>query len=193
MMLRRAIINSSQILKPRLGVLTRQPRCLQSSDDDDRTTVKVLNMEIEAGLMVDSYSQVGFRLNNGMSVIGPIALFPKTVLSWRVRSSQDINEDSLSLFYLLEPRLDILVIGVGDQGCRVDTRIIRFMKNKGVSLEILPTVSACTTFNFLNQERRYVAAALIPPVAISVNEDDLVQAERRRKKLYQSTEDDEVF
>ncbi|XP_042221819.1 NADH dehydrogenase [ubiquinone] 1 alpha subcomplex assembly factor 3-like isoform X2 [Homarus americanus] len=150
-------------------------------------------MEIEAGLMVDSYSQVGFRLNNGMSVIGPIALFPKTVLSWRVRSSQDINEDSLSLFYLLEPRLDILVIGVGDQGCRVDTRIIRFMKNKGVSLEILPTVSACTTFNFLNQERRYVAAALIPPVAISVNEDDLVQAERRRKKLYQSTEDDEVF
>uniref|UniRef100_A0A0P4W092 Uncharacterized protein n=1 Tax=Scylla olivacea TaxID=85551 RepID=A0A0P4W092_SCYOL len=72
---------------------------------DDRSVVKVLNMESDAGLMVDAFSQIGFRLNNGLSVVGPVALFPKTVLSWRVKSVADINEDSLSLFYLLEPKI----------------------------------------------------------------------------------------
>jgi hypothetical protein len=37
------------------------------------------------------------------------------------------------------------------------------IKKKGISLEVLPTDHACTTFNFLNVEKRYVAAALLPP------------------------------
>ena len=27
-------------------------------------------------LMIDAYSPIGFRLNNGMRVIGPLAIFP---------------------------------------------------------------------------------------------------------------------
>ncbi|XP_045595619.1 NADH dehydrogenase [ubiquinone] 1 alpha subcomplex assembly factor 3 isoform X2 [Procambarus clarkii] len=174
-------------------ICTSQQQCLQSSDRDPGSIVKVLNLDVDAGLMVDAYSQLGFRLNNGMSVIGPIAIFPKTVLSWKVISSKDINENSLSLFYLLEPKIDLLVIGVGDAGNYVDTRIIQFLRNKGIATEILPTASACTTFNFLNQEHRCVAGAFIPPMSISVNEDEMVQTERRRKQLYISQQEDVVF
>jgi hypothetical protein len=49
--------------------------------------------------------QIGFRLNNGMYVLGPMAIFPRTVLSWNVGSVDEINEDSLSLFCLLEPKI----------------------------------------------------------------------------------------
>lgn len=49
--------------------------------------------------------QVGFRLNNGMYVLGPMAIFPRTVLSWNVGNVHAINEDSLLLFCLIEPKI----------------------------------------------------------------------------------------
>jgi hypothetical protein len=52
-----------------------------------------------------SLLQVGFRLNNGMYILGPMAIFPRTVLSWNVGSVNEVNEDSLSLFCLLEPKI----------------------------------------------------------------------------------------
>lgn len=56
-----------------------------------------------------SILQVGFRLNNGMFVLGPMAIFPKTVLSWNVSGPSDINENSLSLFLHLVPNLGKLL------------------------------------------------------------------------------------
>lgn len=46
-------------------------------DDDGKTKVKILNQDTESGLMINSFSQMGFRLNNGMMVIGPMAIFPR--------------------------------------------------------------------------------------------------------------------
>lgn len=46
-------------------------------DGDGKTTATVLNTEEGAGLMIDSFSQTGFRLNNGMMVVGPMAIFPR--------------------------------------------------------------------------------------------------------------------
>jgi NADH dehydrogenase [ubiquinone] 1 alpha subcomplex assembly factor 3 len=48
-----------------------------SYEGDGKTTVSILNQEAEAGLMINAFSQMGFRLNNGMMVIGPMAIFPK--------------------------------------------------------------------------------------------------------------------
>ncbi|XP_021918608.1 uncharacterized protein LOC110829308 isoform X2 [Zootermopsis nevadensis] len=83
-----------------------------SYDPDGKTTVQILNRNVE-GLMINSYSQFGFRLNNGMYILGPMAIFPRTVLSWNVGSERDINEDSLSLFCLLEPKIALPCVGSG--------------------------------------------------------------------------------
>jgi NADH dehydrogenase [ubiquinone] 1 alpha subcomplex assembly factor 3 len=40
-----------------------------------------------------------------MYVFGPMVIFPHTVLSWNVSQVDAINEDSLSLFSLLEPKI----------------------------------------------------------------------------------------
>ena len=49
-----------------------------------KTTVKILNQETEDGMFIDAYSCMGFRLNNGMRVMGPCAVFPRSVLHWNV-------------------------------------------------------------------------------------------------------------
>ncbi len=44
---------------------------------DGKTRVNILNEELELGLMINAYSQSGFRLNNDINVIGPMAIFPR--------------------------------------------------------------------------------------------------------------------
>ncbi|XP_055390461.1 NADH dehydrogenase [ubiquinone] 1 alpha subcomplex assembly factor 3 [Condylostylus longicornis] len=150
-------------------------------EGDGKTKVQILNKELDIGLMINSYNQYGFRLNNNMSIVGPMAIFSKSVLSWNVNEYRDINEDSLSLFGILEPKLDILVIGIGNEKVtpEISQRILNFIKNHKINIEILRTEQACTTFNFLNAESRMVAGAFIPPKHISVNEDDLFYRNRK--------------
>lgn len=46
-------------------------------EGDGKTKVSIMNQEVDAGLMINAFSQMGFRLNNGMMVLGPMAIFPK--------------------------------------------------------------------------------------------------------------------
>ncbi|CAG2053434.1 unnamed protein product [Timema podura] len=164
------------------------PACIRhtSYDSDGKTTVTILNKELELGLMVDSYSQAGFRLNNGMNIIGPMVIFPRSVLSWNVSGPEDINTDSLSLFFVLEPKIDILVLGIGDASFGRDLwrNIHNVMSKYKINVEILPTEQACATFNFLCSEGRYTAAGLIPPIKMSFTDDDVVRTKLKNNSLY---------
>lgn len=75
-------------------------------------------------------------------MFGPIAVFPKTVLSWRVPTSEDITAESLELFFSLQPRLDILIIGAGNRENvdKVRARIAPVLKDHKVAHEIWDTV-----------------------------------------------------
>ncbi|XP_058822867.1 NADH dehydrogenase [ubiquinone] 1 alpha subcomplex assembly factor 3 [Topomyia yanbarensis] len=159
-------------------------------DGDGKTTLSILNLEAESGLLINSYSQVGFRLNNNMVVLGPMAIFPRTVFSWNVASYEDINEESLSLFSVLEPKIDILVVGIGDQPMTpaLNKRIIEYMRKYRINVEVLSTEQACATFNFLNSEGRVVAGALIPPVSLRVNEDDVMRTQVAKRQVYELEE-----
>ncbi|XP_058844201.1 NADH dehydrogenase [ubiquinone] 1 alpha subcomplex assembly factor 3 [Acipenser ruthenus] len=143
--------------------LSRSHR-LSPSDDElyQKTTVTLLQREAPEVAFIESYSQRGFTIN-GDRVLGPCALLPRAVLQWNVGTYKDISEDSLSLFYLLEPKIEILVLGTGDRVERLEPRILEFMKKKRIAVEVQDTANACATFNFLTSERRITAAGLIPP------------------------------
>ncbi|XP_014670601.1 PREDICTED: NADH dehydrogenase [ubiquinone] 1 alpha subcomplex assembly factor 3-like [Priapulus caudatus] len=157
------------------------------TDPLNRTSVTIMNTGAEYGLMIDTFSAAGFRLNNGISVIGPMAIFARSVLSWNVGDHTEITPDSLSLFTLLAPRLDILVIGVGDAGLqsRVDPAVLVCLRRARISYELLPTEQACSTFNFLNSEGRYVAGAFIPPSDVKLTADDIHDNVTRDRNIYQ--------
>uniref|UniRef100_A0A1A9UDK1 NADH dehydrogenase [ubiquinone] 1 alpha subcomplex assembly factor 3 n=1 Tax=Glossina austeni TaxID=7395 RepID=A0A1A9UDK1_GLOAU len=159
-------------------------RHTKAYDCDGKTKVNIFNTQQELGIMITGYSQYGFRLNNDIVVIGPIAVFPKSVLSWNVDNLNDINEESLSLFTTLEPKIDVLILGVGDQTptSSFSKKILYFMKTHKINVEVLRTEQACATFNFLNAENRMVASALIPPVHITYNENDVLGSNVNRLK-----------
>lgn len=106
-------------------------------------------------------------------------------MAWNISNYEDINEKTLSLFCVLEPKIDVLVIGTGDNPItpKFSTNIMKFMKKYNINVEVLPTEQACTTFNFLSGERRVVAAAMIPPALMSVSESDFVRHQIDRKHM----------
>ena len=66
----------------------------------------------------------------------------KFILSWNVEDHKEINEKSLSLFKLLDPKIDILIIGTGDRYSKTDPDLPKWLiKNKITNFEILQTVS----------------------------------------------------
>lgn len=106
-------------------------------------------------------------------------------MSWNIGSFSEVNEKTLSLFTLLEPKIDVLVIGSGDEQITpsISKGIIYFMRQHKINVEVLPTEQACTTFNFLNSEGRITAAAIIPPLVMQISETDYVQHRLQRDKM----------
>ncbi|XP_044752792.1 NADH dehydrogenase [ubiquinone] 1 alpha subcomplex assembly factor 3 [Coccinella septempunctata] len=156
-------------------------------NDSGKTVATILNTEADIGLMIDAYSEVGFRLNNNFTILGPMLIFPRSVLSWKVDEVSEITEESLSLFTVLEPKIDILVIGIGDETDELPKsfNILKFMRQNKLNVEILPTAKACPTFNFLNYEGRYVAGALIPPTKVDATDDDILRTKMRYQTIYE--------
>ncbi|NXR08792.1 NDUF3 factor, partial [Semnornis frantzii] len=84
-------------------------------------------------------------------------------VSPQIGSYKDVSHESLSLFWLLEPRIEILVLGTGDRVERLHPATLKQMRDCGIAVEVQDTPNACATFNFLTSENRMVAAGLIPP------------------------------
>ena len=78
-----------------------------------KTEITLLN-EMAPIMMIDTYSQIGFRVNGQTLVVGPMAIFPNAILSWKVKFPTDIDERALSLFTVLEPKPDLVIIGYGN-------------------------------------------------------------------------------
>ncbi|KAJ3602248.1 hypothetical protein NHX12_030007 [Muraenolepis orangiensis] len=138
---------------------------LDPTDDElyQRTTVTIMQKEPGASLMIHNYSPTGFTIDNN-KVYGPCAVLPPAILQWNVGRHEDITEESVSLFHLLEPRIELLILGTGSRVERINPKVLRLLRSKGIAVEVADTANACATFNFMISERRLVAAGLIPPV-----------------------------
>lgn len=114
----------------------------------------------------------------------------RTVMSWNIARVEDINEKSLCLFPLLEPKIDILVLGTGDHTVTPEFQktIFGFMKKYNINMEVLPSEQACTTYNFLASEGRIVGAAIIPPLNLAVSEDDFSGFMINRERTWELTD-----
>ncbi|XP_039884554.1 NADH dehydrogenase [ubiquinone] 1 alpha subcomplex assembly factor 3 isoform X2 [Simochromis diagramma] len=121
-----------------------------------------MQKDVDNGVLIHSYSSAGFNID-GNRVYGPCAVLPPAILQWKIGSSKDITEESVSLFHMLEPKIEILVLGTGARLERINPSVLALLKSKGISVEVQDTPNACATFNFLMSERRIVAAGLIPP------------------------------
>eukprot|EP00048_Salpingoeca_helianthica_P017698 m.238610 g.238610 ORF g.238610 m.238610 type:complete len:157 (-) comp21883_c0_seq1:338-808(-) len=114
------------------------------------------------GKAVITHVRKGGFVVDGYVVQGSLAVWNGVFMKWGVSNLAELNEDSLALFPLVNPALEILVIGTGDKLERVPPNIAAFLKSKGIMLEVQNSSRASATYNFLTEEGRCAAAVLLP-------------------------------
>lgn len=64
---------------------------------------------------------------------------------------------------------DILILGIPDykkKDRKVLLGLADLVRRYKIQVEVMPTELACPTFNFLHDEKRFVAAGIIPPLEV---------------------------
>lgn len=136
------------------------PSDTKAENDEHRKTP--IEKDIESGITITSYNTVldpnhlfrilkfmdcnfhfqhGFRLNSHLQVIGPIILFPRAVFSWYVESVEKIDVESLMIFGIIRPKVDNLIIGIGDHESpmRIGKTMLEFSHKHKISVDVLTT------------------------------------------------------
>ena len=117
-----------------------------------------------------------FQVNES-EVHGSVILLPKTYFMWNARKFEDITLESLAIFPLIHPRLEILFVGCGERmPGLLPKEITQYFKKKGIIVEASDSANAAATYNVLNGEGRNVAAALL-------SFDDFTDEERARDEI----------
>ncbi|KAJ7334374.1 hypothetical protein OS493_014685 [Desmophyllum pertusum] len=111
---------------------------------------------------ITSYSNRGFHIKD-IKVFGSVAVLPSTFYHWRIKKPEDITAESLALFTIMEPPIEIVVVGTGEKILHLNPEIHSYLKKHNILLEVQDTANATATFNFLLEEKRLVGAAFIPP------------------------------
>lgn len=163
---------------PKRNIYQSMPQ-LANYEGDGKTTITMLDKELSKYILIESCNGRGFFLSNNSFAFGSIILFPNVIFQWKVKTIEDINRDSLTLFKLLEPKLDLLVIGIGEPRAwshAAMTRMRKEVKASGVNAEIMATRDAVATYNFMLDDYRVVAGAFLPTV--SKGEETLLKLKR---------------
>lgn len=112
-------------------------------------------------LRFQGYTDTGFTVN-GVEYEGSVLCVGNLLMSWSPKKFSDVTADSLSIFQIMRPIPEILVLGCGRYIEQVDPELRRFIRSTGMKLEALDSRNAASTYNILNEEGRIVAAALLP-------------------------------
>ncbi|CAL5331205.1 unnamed protein product [Camellia sinensis] len=115
----------------------------------------------EDQLRFQGYTDEGFTVN-GVAYEGSVLCVGNLITSWSPKKFSEITADSLSMFQIVRPIPEILILGCGRNIQQVHPELRRFIRSTGMKLEVLDSRNASSTYNILNEEGRIVAAALLP-------------------------------
>ena len=109
---------------------------------------------------IDGFGRGGFRFA-GMSHRGSLLCLPNGIWAWPVSRADDIDETALTPVFEAAADIGLFLIGTGSAPWILPPPLqIRFHALK-LSVELMRTGTAVSTYNILLGERRRVAAGLI--------------------------------
>lgn len=108
-----------------------------------------------------SFASKGFTVN-GVQYEGSLLCIGNLLLSWTPKKFSEITPNCLSIFQLVRPIPEILILGCGRYIEPVNPELRQFIRSTGMKLEAIDSRNAASTYNILNEEGRIVAAALLP-------------------------------
>ena len=124
---------------------------------------------------VRGYSETTFKIDDTL-VKQSVLLMPHSFLLWNAKRFEDINIETLFLFPLLFPAVEVVFIGCGSTMPRLlSPEIYQHFRSKGIVIEATNTINAAASFNVLNSEGRNVCAALLTIEPIGEDQIDVKQ------------------
>ncbi|KAL1529509.1 hypothetical protein AB1Y20_000455 [Prymnesium parvum] len=110
--------------------------------------------------IIHKYTTGGFIVN-GVLLSGAVMVMPRHSLLFGVYHVRDLTPHSLEVLRVLETT-DLLILGTGPRLVRPPPSVSEWTAKHGFAMEVLSTPHACSTFNFMVQEKRSVAGILFP-------------------------------
>jgi uncharacterized protein len=110
---------------------------------------------------IESYRDGGFRFA-GMSHRGALLCVPDGMWASAVGSAREIDETALRLVFDCAPPVELCIIGAGRDPWMVPPALRMRAREAGFAIEGMTTSAAVHTYNILVEEKRRVAALLIP-------------------------------
>jgi NADH dehydrogenase [ubiquinone] 1 alpha subcomplex assembly factor 3 len=114
---------------------------------------------------ISGFTAGSFTLAPGAVHRGALVLAGRLPFGWRAPSLAAAGADPAALLAVVRavrPRPEILVLGTGARTLRPPPALAAYCRALGVALECSDSRRACATYNFLADEGRHVAAALLP-------------------------------
>lgn len=115
----------------------------------------------EDQIRFQGFDETGFKVN-GVKYEGSLLCVGNLLMSWSPKKFADITPESLSIFQILRPIPEILILGCGRHIEPVNSELRNYVRSAGMKLEAVDSRNAASTYNILNEEGRIVAAALLP-------------------------------
>jgi len=110
---------------------------------------------------IRAYGDGGFRIA-GKHYAGAVLVHPDGICPLGLTGPADFDEAFAQEIADLDPRPDLLLVGMGESIAPLADDARRVLRDAAVSVEIMATGPACRTFNVLLGEGRRVAAVLLP-------------------------------
>jgi len=115
-------------------------------------------------LQVRNVSESGIELKDGLVYASACILFGGQSFVWRVPAQPWVewSSEAFEIFSVVSPKPELLLLGTGKSLLLPPPSIREYLRKAGISMDVMDTRNACSTFNLLSEEGRKVAAALLP-------------------------------
>uniref|UniRef100_A0A0D9XMR7 NADH dehydrogenase [ubiquinone] 1 alpha subcomplex assembly factor 3 n=1 Tax=Leersia perrieri TaxID=77586 RepID=A0A0D9XMR7_9ORYZ len=123
--------------------------------------INLIDSVPEDQLRFQTYDDTGFMINK-VKYEGSLLVVENKIMTWSPKTFAEITAESLSIFKVVHPIPEILILGCGRYIQPISPELRKFIRSTGMKLEAVDSRNASSTYNILNEEGRPVAAALLP-------------------------------
>jgi len=118
--------------------------------------MRMTKISLEGRRPVDGYGPGGFRIGGAWHA-GSLVLTPGALHGF----AAPLDAEALGPVLAQAGEIDVVLIGQGAEIAPLDRGLRGALEDAGIGVEIMPTASACRTYNVLLAEDRRVAAVLV--------------------------------
>ena len=109
---------------------------------------------------IESFGKGGFRFA-GMSHRGSLLCLPSGIWAWPVARAEDINKLTLKSVFSASADIGIFLMGAGNAPWIMPASLVAHFKALKITVEVMRTGTAVSTYNILLGEGRRVTAGFV--------------------------------